>query len=98
MYVNKFLGRSLQFANGFGIGFNWVHGNGRSSRTSALIAGYQPPRSLTWLWALYWERPTKLLCLPKLSTWAPGNGHGGWSLILPIVGGLTFRRQPEMLK
>ena len=52
MYINRFLGRSLHFKNGFHIGFNWMHGNGHSSKTAAVLAGYHHPNSITWRWSL----------------------------------------------
>ena len=89
MHVNKYFGRSIVFTNGLRIGFNWVHGNGRTSKTSATLAGYHPPRSITWLWALYWNKPFGLV--PKI-----GSFRDGVYIRLPIVGGLELRWQEEM--
>lgn len=98
MRIHRFHGRSVHFANGLGLGFNWVHGNGDTTKTSAILAGYHPPWSLTWGWALYWERPQRPWRLPKVSRWAPaaGSGYGSLSIMLPLVGGLTLNWQPLM--
>ena len=98
MHINRFLGRSVQFRNGLSLGFHWVHGNGETSKTSAILASYSPPWSLTWGWALYWDRPQRPWRLPKVSRWAPapGSGYGSLSLMLPLVGGLSLKWQPLM--
>lgn len=98
MNINRFLGRSVEFKNGLSLGFNWVHGNGETSKTSAILAGYSPPWSLTWGWAVYWERPRSLSLLPKVSRWSPrtGSGYGSIHVTLPLIGGLTVKRQPLM--
>jgi hypothetical protein len=89
MRVNTYFGRSLHFKNGLSVGFNWVHGNGESSKTSAIIAGYHPPRSITWLWALYWNKPAGL---------KPSGGklYHGCYVRLPLVGALELRCQEPM--
>lgn len=96
--IDRFLGRSVHFSNGFGLGFNWVHGNGETSKTSAILAGYHPPWSLTWGWALYWDRPQSLVLLPKVSRWtpSPGSGYGSLAITLPLIGGFSLRWQPLM--
>ena len=89
MYINTFFGRSVEFSNGFHVGFNWVHGNGRTSKTSAVIAGYHPPSSITWLWALYWCKP---------AGWKPSAGKlfHGYYVRLPVLGALELRWQKAM--
>lgn len=98
MNINRFLGRSVEFKNGLSLGFNWVHGNGETTKTSAALASYSPPWSLTWGWALYWERPRSLVLLPKVSRWCPrpGSDYGSLHLTLPLIGGFTVRWQPLM--
>ena len=89
MYIHTYFGRSLVFDNGLKVGFNWVHGNGRSSKSSAVLAAYHPPRSITWIWALYWKKPTG---------WLP-RVRKGWKMIgleLPMLGGLEFCWQEAM--
>lgn len=89
MHINTYFGRSLVFDNGFKVGFNWVHGNGRTSKTSAVIAGYHPQRSITWLWALYWNKPAGwMLSMGKL--W------DGVYVRLPLLGALELRWQAAM--
>lgn len=95
MYVNRFFGYSLHFANGLSVGFNWVHGNGKTSKTSACLIGYHPPKSVTWRWAIYWEKPSNALAPPSFNKWCGPGGHGFVSVQLPIIGGLTFRWQPR---
>jgi hypothetical protein len=89
MYINTFFGRSVGFSNGFHIGFNWVHCNGITSKTSAVIAGYHPPSSITWLWALYWSKP---------AGWKPSAGKlfRGAYVRLPMLGALELRWQSSM--
>ncbi len=89
MEINSFFGRSVKFSNGFRIGFNWVHGNGRTSKTSAVLASYHPPNSITWVWALYWNKP---------NGWKPSTGKlfRGIYVRLPLFGGLEVRWQAPM--
>lgn len=89
MYINTFFGRSVEFGNGFKIGFNWVHSNGRTSRASAVIAAYHPPCSITWLWALYWCKPYGLMP-------SAGKFWRGLYVRLPLIGGLELRWQKAM--
>jgi hypothetical protein len=98
-HINRFLGRSIEFKSGFSIGFNWVHGNGETSRTSAILAGYHPSWSLTWGWALYWDRPTAWLAMPAVSRWKPSpkSGYGSLTVTLPVGGSLQVKWQPLML-
>lgn len=100
-YINKFLGRSIQFRNGLSVGFNWVHGNGSTSKTSATLAAYHHPDSITWRWALYWQKPQSLLCLPRLTVWRPGGRKsrmGSYTLTLPLVGALSLSWQQHMFR
>lgn len=94
--IYRFLGRSIHFSNGFSLGFHWVHGNGSTSKTSAVLAAYHPPSSITWGWCLDWNRPQRLAVWPKLSRWNPAKGYGSLSLTLPLIGGFTVRWQPLM--
>ena len=95
MYINRFFGYSLHFANGLSLGFNWSHGNGTTSKTSAILAGYHPPRSITWRWALDWNKPRKTI-IPFVRKWGALSGYGSLSVGFPLVGGITFRWQPEV--
>lgn len=102
MYINRFLGRSLHFKNGFHIGFNWMHGNGHSSKTAAVLAGYHHPNSITWRWSLQWIKPNKH-CWWKLKTSAwPEKGRryttGSRSILLPLIGGFTVSWQQHMFR
>jgi hypothetical protein len=98
MTINRFLGRSVQLRSGLSVGFNWVHGNGQSSKTSAVLASYHPPSSLTWGWALYWMRPRSVQVLPKVERWTPrpGSGYGSCTVTLPFIGGFSVSWQPLM--
>lgn len=92
--INRFLGRSFVFPNGLTIGFNWMHGNGESSRTVATLASYHPPSSITWLWVLRWARPRRLSFLPTIRR---GYTHRGSAIItLPLVGSFWLDRQDRM--
>jgi len=78
--------------NGFYIGFTWVHdGDGRSSKTSACIASYHHPKSITWRWALYWER-RKPFGFFKWSF----REWGSIGFVFPVIGGLTLRWQETL--
>lgn len=93
-YINRFHGLSYVFTNGLSIGFNWIHGNGTTSKKSAVIAAYHHPESITWRWALDWIRPEKLFVMPRFRIW---NKHtGSASVTLPIIGGFEFRWQQHM--
>lgn len=96
MHIQKFLGRHLCFNNGLRVGFSWVHGNGETSKLSAMLAAFHPPRSITWLWALYWNKPRKLLCAPEITRWKTPNGSGSTTVTLPFVGGLCLSWQQAM--
>ena len=97
MYIRKFLGRQLCFNNGLSVGFHWVHCNGESSKRSAVIAAYHPPRSITWIWSLCWNKPVKFFRIPRIvHRWYGTNGAGSVTLALPLVGGFTWNWQKEM--
>lgn len=100
MYVNRFLGRSLQFTNGYSVGFNWVHGNGETSKTSAILAGFHHPDSITWRWALYWEKPALKTWRPSVYRWKPRPTaeYGSAGIYLPLLGGLTLSWQAHMFR
>lgn len=93
MYINKFLGRALVFRNGLQVGFNWVHGNGETSKTSACIAAYHRPDSITWRWAIYWHKPKRLICIPKISKFRKCI-----FVLLPLIGGFRFSWQDHMFR
>lgn len=83
---------------GFDIGFTWTYdGTGFSSKRSAAIAGYHPRDSITWRWALYWQRPT-LRTLFKLSKnlHRLGSAHKSYNVTLPVVGGFSLALQETM--
>lgn len=93
-HINRYFGRSIEFRNGLAIGFNWCWSQGTSSRTSATLAAYHPPSSITWVWALYWSKPRKLLFIP--SVYFRRGLYGRFAINLPLVGGLDFSWQPRM--
>lgn len=97
MKVDKFLGRKLCFSNGLNVGFTWVHCNGETSKSSAVLAAYHPPRSITWLWAVYWNKPGVWFCLPRITGWgSPDKTIGSKTVVLPIVGSLSLCWQQAM--
>lgn len=50
------------------LGFTWMHdGQGYSSHTSAVIASWHRPKSITWRWVLTWHRPYRWRVLGWLS-------------------------------
>ena len=83
---------------GLKIGFSWVYGgDGTSSKTSALLASYHHPRSITWRWALYWCRSDPLE--RKRFSWSRHLGDYGWfSFSLPFFGGLSLQYQQHMFR
>lgn len=91
--IDRYYGRSIAFRNGLSLGFNWVHGNGTTSKTSAILAGYHPPRSITWRWAFYWVRTRRLFQLGFSARWSM---YGYVGILLPLIGGFDFRWQPYM--
>lgn len=96
MYIDKHLGHRIVFAGGFSIGFAWIHCGGETTKSSAILAAYHPPQSITWLWALDWTRPARLLCHPAIRKWSAQNGSGSTTLVLPFIGSFTLRRQEPM--
>jgi hypothetical protein len=92
--VDRFYGWSYHFSNGFSIGFNWIHGNGRTSKSSAVIAAYHHPNSITWRWALEWVKPKGLL--PLFRAWG-NKSYGSVSFYLPVFGGFYLRWQQHMM-
>jgi hypothetical protein len=102
MYINRFLGRSMNFQNGLSVGFNWVYGNGFTSKTSAVLVSFHHPKSITWRWVLRWHKPTQWLTLPKVTRWFPTGQSkslmGSYQLVLPIGGALALDYQPHMWK
>lgn len=97
MYLQKFHGWQLCFSNGFSVGFAWVHCNGETSKRSAMLASFHPPRSVTWLWSVCWHKPEKLLCPPEITRWqSPCASTGVKTLTLPIVGSLSWSWQEAM--
>lgn len=93
-HINRYFGWSIVFRNGFSIGFNWTWSQGHSSRTSASVMSYHPPSSITWIWALYWNKPKRLFCLPS-ARWRRSL-YGYASIDLPLIGGLSLSWQPRM--
>lgn len=93
MRVSKSHGRSIQFNNGFQIGFTWMNW-GRSPRNSAVIAAYHPTKSITWRWALYWNKPRDGFHWPEF--YIRNREYGQASVRLPFVGALSFKWQPYM--
>lgn len=92
MVFNKFKGLSARFKNGLAVGFNWVHSNGESSKTSALLASYHPPGQAAWRWAIYWYKPKSLLQKPTITN-SKTNCYGRTSIHLPVVGGFSYAWQ-----
>ena len=87
----------MKFSNGFSMGFKWVHSNGESSKTSAVLAAYHHPNSITWRWALYWNKHYRLTF--KILSWCRyPDGHGSATLTLPFIGGLTLSTQAHMFR
>ena len=78
---------------GFWAGFKWIHCNGETSKTSALIASYHHPKSITWRWSLSWS---KKLSYDKKWLYYKNNNGVVFGFSLPIVGGLTILTQKHM--
>lgn len=72
----------------------WVHCNGESSHTSVCLASFHHPDSITWRWALYWNK--NLSWASGASTWKAPNGNGSISFRLPWIGGLSLAWQEHM--
>lgn len=92
--ANTFHGWSYRLNNGISIGFNWVHGNGITTKRIACIASYHHPKSVTWRWALFWNKPKGVI--PKLSF--KNSRYGYFGLSIPIFGGLVVNWQPHMMR
>lgn len=79
---------------GLSIHFCWVRdGDGYTTRRTACLAGYHPPHSPTWRWALYWRRPGSWLCWPWAGLVSRGPLPSAIGVRLPCVGELTLERQ-----
>lgn len=88
----------MRFSNGLFIGFTWVYGgDGTSSHTSAALAGYHRPDSITWRWALYWGKPGKFTWRMLYWTRNP-SGYNWIALTLPFIGSFTLHVQPHMIR
>ena len=97
--IYRYLGRSLSY-RGLSVGWNWVHGNGYTSKTSASIASYHHPDSITWRWALYYHLPRgwkSLFRWPRID-WRNSANYLYCSVNLPFVGGLSLTTQAHMWK
>ena len=74
---------------GFWIGFRWVtDGFGYSSYSTASLASFHHPRSITWRWALYWSRPP--------SRFTVSIQKRGIGISAPWAGGLWLSWQDHM--
>lgn len=92
--INTFYGWSCRFSNGLCIGFNWVHGNGITGKRISRIASYHHPESVTWRWALFWNKPKGVM--PKMSF---KNGRYGYFVLsIPVFGGIAVSWQPHMIR
>lgn len=87
----------MRFKNGLFIGWKWTFGNSGTSTDSAVIASYHRPDSITWRWALYWQR-WKFHSWKLFQLWRSTNGNGyGWFSI-PFVGTFSLSAQPHMFR
>ncbi len=86
-----------RFKNGLSIGFKWVHSNGESSKTSAVLASYHNPRSITWRWALYWGKPYKGTFKFFTKHLYP-SGYGSRTITLPFIGIFILSTQESMFR
>lgn len=85
----------LQFPNGFDIGWSWVHCNYESSRTSAILASYHDPKSITWSWALYWQQPQGYY--PEFTITPKRNDYGpDYAALIPFVGYFHLAQQKKI--
>lgn len=103
VHINRFLGFGLCFPNGISFGWNWVHGNGETSKTSAVIAAYHHPKSITWRFVLTYSPPKLRYGLARNLTFSlPQNklfGTGGCgSLCLGPIGGFFWQWQGHMFR
>lgn len=87
--------KNSSLARGLWAGFAWTYGgDGSSSKTSAAIAAYHHPRSLTWRWAIYWSKPEGFR--PALVWHRTPSGYNRYGLVLPLLGSLLLFTQPHM--
>lgn len=86
----------MTFRNGLFLGFCWVHCNGEYSHSSAVLASYHHPRSITWRWALYWHKAGKPIL--KIITWNRLPSYGSYTVTLPFVGSLRLVTQEHMFR
>jgi hypothetical protein len=97
------LGFQFLLPRGLSVGFQWVcGGDGASSKSSALLAAWHHPRSITWRWAVYWNRGTRRL-LPAIEGGYWGgkffspSGELSATFRLPLwLGSLSIRTQAHM--
>lgn len=97
MIVDRFLGFTLRFSNGFSVGWSWVHGGGETTKTSAVIAAYHHPKSITWRWAIYYAPPKTRPVNTFLAFGYAGN-RGDRSIMLGPFGRFTFAWQAHMFR
>lgn len=84
--------------HGHKFNFVWVHCNGESSKTSATIASYHHPLSITWRWAIYWHKSQGFKFYSP-ENWRSYGGYGKISTgIIPIFGGFSLSWQPHMFR
>ena len=80
--------RALKF------GFEWVHCNGETSKSSAILAWYHPVWSITWRWGIYWSRRFAW----KITNWRGPGGYGQFYVPMLWLGSLGVSWQPTMLR
>ena len=89
-FLRDRFGSMLHFKNGLQLGFRWHHGgDGRSSKTTALLATYHHPDSITWRWVLVWSKPSR-------KAWLPSVDYR--QISMPILGTLTWETQDHMFR
>jgi hypothetical protein len=88
------LGWEIYLKRGLKFGFKWVHGGGFSSRTSAVLASWHPPSSITWRCALYWYKPGGSRPFSLQWQWrSKRTYHGIYGFSLPLIGGFSLWTQ-----
>jgi len=94
------LSTQIYFSSGLSFGFSWVHCNGESSKSCAMLASYHPPNSITWRWAVYWLKPKAGRYKPRFRTYRkPGNYKlMSMYIYIPLFGGIELAIQPLMLR
>lgn len=95
-FERDYLGWNFVTRRGFTFGFSWMHCNGESTRTTAVLASYHHPASITWRWSLSWSRPRVWFRWPAYSFHRTPNGYNSYSVGLPLVGGFMLSTQPHM--